>query len=664
MLSLEDQIARIADAAFAQTSPVEPPSPQSSDDPPRHGDTRRHSLVLAAAVVLGLVLIGGLVALVDDDRTEQAPPADSAVAPVASPQSQTTVAPTVATTPPTSEAPPGTEVPARGFAELGACSPQAVCTYSSLDDGRLVRLDSRFKNDALAAFTIYGDNEATTGFFAESFAPSSAVLVDVGPQDIAYIWWTIPGDESAHVSAYELTGPDAGRLVREFDARLDPSGDTELVATRDGFVELACCDVNPIRPAPDAVVMIPWVDRTGTEIAADDRTVFVVEINERLVVSADRPGDTEDNAWTVSFGDVAPRGMPHLYELDDGTVVMIADGADATSDPTYLRPDGTTETVDSPGSVAYVLPNGRFVVHGAEPSSFFLTQPLLQADSIVAPATPDSNPAINTLPRPLVAIDGNGDAVLLVTEVAEPQLLFDGQDPDGASQLGDGPNVVERISVAANQSIAYIGLCCAPPVGTILTTRPPEVAESTTTPTYGFAPTLNPSATLLAVAGPDSINVTDVTTGNSSNLETVDGESWDTTHDLMWLDDTTIAVLGNQTRFWTLTVITVNDLALDAGPTRVFARFEDFPQLQFAGTALDGEIAMHDVGTNRVLSGTIDDYGNNNGTRGTSLQVIELPGVALSAWYANPGHLVWTDTSRTLRVSGQVIPGEYFWARR
>jgi hypothetical protein len=316
------------------------------------------------------------------------------------------------------------------------------------------------------------------------------------------------------------------------------------------------------------------------------------------------------------------------------------------------------------------------------PQPVIVSEPSLPAATTVAPSvetTPTSDPVqpsvvavpstlspfVVTDPPPLVAIEADGDAVILDLGTLEPVLLYDGQDPDEASQLGDGPNLVDRISVAADGSVAYVGLCCAPVVGTILETQPPAVASTTDTPTYGFAPTLNPSATLLAAIGPDTITVTDTATDVVAELPPVADDRWGTPVDLMWLDDNTIAVLGEVPNVWTLTIITIDGTTLTAGPTRPFALIDEFPQLRFAGTAIAGEIAVHDVGTDRVLSGTIDQYGNINNTgRGSSLQVITLPSNALSAWYRNPGELVWVDTDQQLHVRDQIIPGEYTWALR
>lgn len=291
------------------------------------------------------------------------------------------------------------------------------------------------------------------------------------------------------------------------------------------------------------------------------------------------------------------------------------------------------------------------------------TSDAVQPSVVAVPST--TAPFVGTDPPPLVAIEADGDAVLIDLGTLDTVLLFDGEDPDSASQLGDGPNLVDRISVAADGSLAYVSVCCAPGIGTILTTQPPEVASITDTPTYGFAPTLNPSATLLATVGPDTVTVTDTASDVVVELPPVTDGRWGTTVDLTWLDDNTLAVLNEFGTVWTLTIITTDGTTLAAGPTRPFATIGDFPRLRFAGTAIADEIAVHDVGTDRVLSGTIDDYGNINGTgRGSSLQVINLPSDALSAWYTEPEELVWVDNDQQLRVGDRIIPGEYTWARR
>lgn len=383
-------------------------------------------------------------------------------------------------------------------------------------------------------------------------------------------------------------------------------------------------------------------------------------------------------------------------------IERIADAAAAQTSPVrWLGPPST-----EPAEPSWVRHRRRVVLTASVVLGLVLLGGLVatRGDGTMTPATPSVEPAVipdTTLPaattvapppntaapsstvappsvavpittapvdvvwqEPFAAIDADGNAVMLDPDTNQTAVVFGGPDP------GDETVVVERVSVAADGSIAYVGVCCDAGTRTILVSRPPAVATITDTVTDGFAPALNPAATLLATAGPESITITDTASGAAVTLPPVTDDRWGTTVDLAWLDDTTLAVLNQLDTVWTLTIITTDGITsdeatLDPGPTRPFALVSEFPQLQFAGTAIADEIAVHDAGTDRVLSGTIDDYGNINDTgRGSSLQVITLPGDAVSAWYSDPDHLIWIDTNRQLHVDEQLVPGEYTWARR
>lgn len=346
-----------------------------------------------------------------------------------------------------------------------------------------------------------------------------------------------------------------------------------------------------------------------------------------------------------------------------------------SSGPALSAPATLTESTDGassePQATIESLPSSTVETNSStttEPttteSAVTLTPSTTEETAAAEPATTDVAP-MSPLQRPLVAVNADGDAVVFRTDTAAAELLYDGPDIDDASPIGDGPNAIDRISVAPDLSVAYVGLCCSPIVGTLLTTRPPEVAETESPPTYGSAPVFNPSGSATAVAQLNGISITDLTTDSTATYEKVGDDTWDTAHDLMWLDDTTLALLGNRGSWWSLTIATFDGRSIEIGPTRPFAPFREFEYLQFAGAASENELAMHDVNTDLVLSGAIDDYGNLHGEGGgSSLHIIRLPEPALSAWYTHPDQLIWVDMDRTLRVGDQVIPGEYTWARR
>ncbi len=356
-------------------------------------------------------------------------------------------------------------------------------------------------------------------------------------------------------------------------------------------------------------------------------------------------------------------------DFDDNSVTdrpVVPDPVAATPEPTDA-PAGTSVKpgiADAPPPTAATTTDGMPASSEvARPSSVpVIAFPSETSGAPVSEST--SDPVGVNDRRPLVAIDGNGDAVIFDGDDAAPQLLYDGQDPDTASQLGDGPNLVDRISVTADRSAAFIGLCCAPPIGTIIATNPPAGSTLPTPSMYGFVPTLNPSGTLLATAGPETIGVVDLATGDTANLTEFSGVPWGETVDVTWLDDGTLAVLNRLETSWTLTIVLTDGTTIGAGPTRPFATVSFFPELRFAGTAIAGELAVHSVGTDRVLTAALDQYGNLNGGRGSSLSAITLPTAARSAWYSSPDELVWVDADGVLRVGDVAIPGEYTWAHR
>lgn len=294
--------------------------------------------------------------------------------------------------------------------------------------------------------------------------------------------------------------------------------------------------------------------------------------------------------------------------------------------------------------------------------------------TIIEPPPDSTGPVVTSVPAPpqplvlgdgppLVAITTNGDAVVYDID-SRPVVLLDASDPTVGSPSEGAANSAERLTINSDGSIAYVGLCCAPSTGQIVAVGS-SLSGSTSRP--GRTPMLNASASHLAYSVDATIAVEDLLTGQVSTADVRVGAQQlplDTIEDLMWLGDRQLLVLGRIANSWTRTVIDVADEGPSAQTTYPVASSRDFPKLQFAGTAREGEIAVHEVGTDRLLSAPLDQFGNNNGGRGSSLSVLELPAPALSVWYTTPEHLVWIDTNNTLHDGTLTVEGTFGWARR
>ncbi len=263
---------------------------------------------------------------------------------------------------------------------------------------------------------------------------------------------------------------------------------------------------------------------------------------------------------------------------------------------------------------------------------------------------------------PLVAVTAHGDAVVFDRDT-RPVVVYDadGSAPIPGEQPADRP---EQVAITSDGTAAFIGLCCDTSGGTIVATHLPT-GNGESFP--GRTPTLNLTSTHLAYQLDGAVAVRSLTTERVDTIEIRYGVTdFDVeVHDFVWIGDGQLLVLGQVPNAWTRTVVNVTDDALEPETTFPFAMTREFPELRFAGTAVEGEIAVHDVGTDRILSAPLDDYGNiNGGGRGSSLSVLQLPAPAQSAWYTTPDSLTWIDNKNTLRSQTVTFDSAYSWARR
>ncbi|MEO6123560.1 MAG: hypothetical protein ABIR32_07590 [Ilumatobacteraceae bacterium] len=254
---------------------------------------------------------------------------------------------------------------------------------------------------------------------------------------------------------------------------------------------------------------------------------------------------------------------------------------------------------------------------------------------------------------PIVAIDANGDAVIVALDGANT-VLFDGPDPD-EPPAGEGETSgIDGVAITPDGTRAYIGLCCEPVVGTLLQTTPPAMANVDDSVVYGHGPAIAPGGGLLARIVYDTLTVSDLAI---NDLATVP-EDFDVgfTYDLAWADDQHLLALrlgpgGTDLRVFTFSA---NTLTAGASATIFGAAVDPVQGASFAGR---GDGVIYILG---VIPGTLTAYDS------TTLAPIADRNIAVvgavSAWVEG-GAVRWVDSARQLHVGDAIVPGQYLWVR-
>jgi len=192
-------------------------------------------------------------------------------------------------------------------------------------------------------------------------------LIAIGPDDVAY-FWVYQAPESAALVGISVADGDVGQQVVVLEEAVDFSGDTDYVPTPAGLAKVGCCGPDQIRPAPDAELLVEWLDWAGDKPPLPDITFDVGNV-------AITRGDV---TWTF---DVAPqrlmaRGMPRITPTHDGGVIGVLTvdiGSDGVGN--YIVrgwPDGSTSVAAlsfdlfvsalSPEGFLITVDDDRFVV--------------------------------------------------------------------------------------------------------------------------------------------------------------------------------------------------------------------------------------------------------------------------------------------------------------
>lgn len=206
----------------------------------------------------------------------------------------------------------------------------------------------------------------------------TARLEALGPDHVAYlaVQPETPAEFAVDIVALTLDDDDAGREVGRWSGIANNVGDSDLVATRDGLVNVDCCDHAIERPAPLAPVLVPWVDRSGERTRADGPTVRAEVNGPELTIHRDDDLPAGTRSWTFAPpGGWLERGMPDVTPTYDGGFIAWTFGANTAITRGWT--DGTIHTIELDNTVSVVSamdPSGRILL--ADRDRFVRVDPL------------------------------------------------------------------------------------------------------------------------------------------------------------------------------------------------------------------------------------------------------------------------------------------------
>lgn len=362
--------------------------------------SRGHRLAIVGSVAAGAVaLVGGLVLLrgTDSIETGNAPTATPVVSPIVSTSAPMTTGTTEATIGTTASAPePSDSGPADEDAGTTVAPPVSAPAGSTepAEPDRVHWKDLPWERTSLAHVCSTNPMEGCTQMQSDlggalvSYDPSTrlltrhvmppvsadipteygAVWLDaVGPDDVVYL--TVdsldPGEFAADLIAVTLDADDAGREIGRWPGVVDRVGDSELVRTAAGLVEVGCCGHEPERPAPDATVEVRWRGRDGSDTTADGPIIRTEIDAQTLTVHRDDTVPSGTRSWTFDPpGDWQPRGMPRVLPTLDGGFIANTFGAEQSIIRGWV--DGTVSvvTIDTSPEFArlYLDSSGRVLL--------------------------------------------------------------------------------------------------------------------------------------------------------------------------------------------------------------------------------------------------------------------------------------------------------------
>ena len=300
----------------------------------------------AAAVVLVLIAACSSDPKVVGSTDSAATPSTTGAPPVTTvPVPDTTVADTAASTTatPTTVATTGPALDSRLSPEPlgfdGECSEAGCISVGVTLAGEVVTFDSA---NSTLTFTQSGTSLAVDSPFGDT-----AYLAMMGPDDVAYIAGSPPTatDPLLELIAVATSGAAAGQEIARV-GDLDGTGDSTLIATATGVMQVGCCGFGERLPAAGTAVAMAWVSPTGEPSGAVVPAVHLEYPGDDTTIVVRTAADGAEQRWPVPAM-LAGRDMPPVAAADDGgALVWLFDPIGAPETPAVLydlRPDGTVD---------------------------------------------------------------------------------------------------------------------------------------------------------------------------------------------------------------------------------------------------------------------------------------------------------------------------------
>jgi hypothetical protein len=335
---------------------------------------------------------------------------------------------------------------------------------------------------------------------------------------------------------------------------------------------------------------------------------------------------------------VAVATIPRLGtdgDNDDNVVLVDPSTVTSTAAPT-TEPSSTTTDVAS-----------------VEPIPNTVDVPDSSPTTTMPPATTTTAPGIPSRSS-IVAIDGNGDAVLVEPDGATT-LLFDGVDPDEPPPSEGELVTVNGVTAAADRSQAFVSLCCEPVAGSIVK-WPSIPGEPDGFVAYGNAAVLSPDGTILAAVRAGDVVLLGLDGQQIASL-TIEPGQGSPVEVAFWNNDSLVVLVAGPERQSLLflgrsgdTFTVRNTVELEPPSSPTTARYNLAGQDEGTLYVLDGE------------QGVLQTYDGYSGERFGEWDGAQFGGFVDATKVAFDGAtLRYVDTSRRLFVNGEQVPGEYVW---